>query len=236
MIRFVDNGDRASHGSDASIDNLSPFSVVMWFRPDTATVYAELWSKISGGVGRAASRDESTGTYNGIGLYVSRASGYDARESTAFMTAGEAYFLCWSYSTANRCRLYFGTLTAAVAECSYNVIDEAGSGALGDDSGQSLLIGGRVADAPCLGDIGRVGYFSAELSLADFERLRRHAPSLWETLYPSCELATGYVDTADLSDVTSNSNDGTNTGGATATDPAYPGVSPWFAYHQMRQG
>lgn len=224
MIRFIDAADAVTHGSDASIDDLSPFSFVCWLRPDTlaASTLGQIFYKQTGATGRGAYRFSAVAS-GAVGLYVSRASGYDERITTEFMSDGVAYFLCFSWSTTNKVRIYYGTTSAAVIEATYDVTDQTGTGAASSDAAQTLYIGNTSGlSDPVTGDIGRVGYFAAELSLANFESLRTSAPSAWEGLFASCELASDYTDTSTISDVTSNSNDGTNSGGSTASDPSYP--------------
>lgn len=223
MIQFSDSADYVTHGSGATIDDLSPFTMVMWVRPATSSAFGQLWIKQSGTTGRSGYRAGTN--FLGLGGYISRASAYDERITTEFMTAGVAYFVAWTWDPTNKWRMYYGTESSAVVECSYDVTDQPGTGAASSDAAQSLLIGGTTGGGEqALADIGRVGYFSAELSLSNIESLRTSPPSTWEGLFASCELASDYTDTSTLTDVTSNSNDGTNTGGATASDPNYPNM------------
>jgi len=135
--------DRVNHGSDASLDDLSTFTILLWIYPTTLTANRSLWSKTPFGdppffaLGILAA-DE-------LRVKINQAGGATEYETNnANLTINKWWFVGLDYDSgdATRHRIYRGDLTTMATECTYAVADN-GAGARGADAGADFALGNR---------------------------------------------------------------------------------------------
>lgn len=206
-------------GSGSTLDDLDPFTYLIWLNTTTITANRVLFRKIQTGVKVL----QISGTSGDVQLAVSRAGGTTnyTTNSTPLAPTGTPTFLAATYNSAAAAgevhNIFKGTLAAPATECTYGTATD-GSGASTTDATGNQTIGGRAGASNAFPGLL---YFSAilnrELSL-DVIRFFQWWMLDWRrdpVIYPGLVAAHAYgVNGSGVQrDLTGNKNDGTVTGG-----------------------
>jgi hypothetical protein len=212
--------DRVVHGSDASLDNLDPFTCALWVYPTTVTGNRVFLSKSSAAGspnGKFFGFEGATTRLQFIQDRVTTDSVYVTNLSA--LTTNKWWFIAVSFNSAGAAgeivNIYQGDLSATLAEGTYSTATD-GSGANRDDSAISLAVGNTTPASPASAFQGRIawcGVWNRELSLAELrmQQFRPHKTS-------GCVLFThyGFNGTGAQPDWSGNANAGTVTGATVA--------------------
>ncbi|HEU0142905.1 MAG TPA: LamG-like jellyroll fold domain-containing protein [Bryobacteraceae bacterium] len=210
-LQFQSTAAKVNHGSGASIDGATAWTVCMWVRPAAVSGNGQFMHKQQDGLGHSLYRDGAQ-----IGGYTSCAGySYDERISEDVLTAGQWSFVAWTYSFADKHRIYHGTLGSAPAETPYSITDNSGSGAPADDSAYPLEVGNYQDSYPFGGSIAGFQYFRRVLTPAEI-RLVWMRPANAMLFQPA--LWSEYHGTGAQADWSGNGNAGTVSGGATVAN------------------
>jgi hypothetical protein len=226
-LLFDAAAERVDVGSDASLDNLDPFTWVAWIYPiglagtngiivkgDGASDFKRLISRADDSVRMIVS---CTGVDT------------DYRSNAAFLTANTWQLLAATYDfgggAANQAHIYRGTLTSTVVETAY-ALQQDGTIGVTDDSGGNLYIGNNsFFDGDFDGIIACAMVFDSVLTLAQLRSLQfRFVPQ-----FAGCQgfWHFGFNGTGNQADWSTNTNTGTVTGPTVAD---HVPVGPHFGF------
>lgn len=219
--------DRVNHGSGAALDDLDPFTVILWVYPTTLTAGRRLYSKnTAGGAVVKNLRLESGGN---LGTFVSRSgSPNNYLTSDAPLSTDKWHCVAWAFDSAaaagETTSLYTGDLTSALAERSYATASD-GAGTYGSDATADLVVGNRGDNLTMAfeGRIARVAVYDRALTLGELRALQFAPAARWNA--PGCVLLADYHGTGTQPDYSGNGNAGTVTG---ATVSAHVPLGPAF--------
>jgi hypothetical protein len=232
-LSFTGNDtDKVTHSAGASIDSLSTWTALYWIKINTFHTWTTFLNKNGDRwIFTAGNGEWSAQTDRNAGL------SQDYYETTgANLGTGTWYFLAASYNSAaaagERFNLYQGTLSAIVAEESYNTTND-GSGAVNDDSGGDLIIGNSSVgndSFPC--DIAFFAHYDTNLSQV---QIRMQQFNIWYPVvaHSNCKIFCnyGFYGTGTQADWSGNGNSGAVTGATVAAHvplgPASGGNRIW---------
>jgi len=215
--------DRVDHGSDASLDNLDPFTYLTWIQPTVAFISASrLFSKnaitnvalVQEGGGLQYFRDRDTDT-----SYIT--------DTLMTLNAWNLVAIVFNSSGGENeiVNIYSGSLTAAATEASSYSTQDDGSGALASDAGGSWIVGNRSAfDRSMASDIAIVAIINRALSLSEIIAWQWQPRVVADTVLFS---HYGFNGTTTAFDLSGNGNDGTASG---ATIAAHVPLGPPFGF------
>jgi len=223
--------NRVNFGSGATLDNVNTVTVLMWVFPDGSNADG-LWDKSEAAYANWRQFSFDQVIANSIIIQFSRATTTALSTSaTNAYTTGAWNFLGFSWDGGSTApKIYRGALTIPVAEVSYSGTPTAGSGAIGNDSANSLIIGNLVDLVQGLdGKIATIHMFSRVLSITEMQTVQ-FRPSLRPA---NCVLYShlGLVGTGTQPDWSGNGNTGTVTG---ATVSAHVPLGGLFGIPQRR--
>ena len=229
-LQFASGADNyVNVGSAASLDNLTAITILAWVYPTSiATNDQVIWSK---------TEVSSFTAYNT--LYLSSGGGGDgsiyadtkrATTDTLVNSAGSVVSdNAWQFigavkdtgGASSDQKLYYGTLSAVVAEVGSYTTQQVGSGTVGDDSAQSASIGNASPTSPqswsrFIGSIAWVGVWNRKLSLSEIQVQSQH-PQVTSGCVGMWFL--GLQGTSTHIDFSGNSNSGTVTGATVSDNP-----------------
>ncbi|MCC7045064.1 MAG: LamG domain-containing protein [Acidobacteria bacterium] len=216
--------DRVTIAANATIDNLSAFTVLLWVRPTTLTSFRRIVAKeVSTTSGWAV---RLTGTGGDIRVTWGRAT-TDVSYVTSSTPLSSLY--TWhlvaitfdqSGAAGEVVNIYTGKLTTAAVEASYSTTT-GGSGAFDDDSSADLTIGNSAAtDLPIQGNIAVAAVINRVLTLQEIISWQWHP-----RMISGCVGFYQLSDTSSVPDWSGNSNAGAVTG--TSLFEHVP-LGPWF--------
>ena len=208
------------YGSDASLDNLSAFTIIVTAYPTALTSGRRYFAKGLDNNGLAMWMDWTTS--GAIATQVDRSTSPDQAVSTLTVSTNTWIQIAMTYDTTNGINIFTRSLNAPFSEVGYST-NNIGSGTRIDDSAQPFVVGNRVElDTSFPGRIDDIKVINARLSLAE---LNWHAfkPVFAENVVLFSKL--GWQGTSTQVDYSGNQNDGTVTG-ATLTNHA-PLVNPF---------
>lgn len=226
-LSFASAGtDKVDCGSAAVLDNLDPFTVVMWLDNQDTTTTRVL-------VCKATSADNGWriifSNADNLSLIVPGTSNWSYQSPDSSISTGLqmlAIVFDSGAAAGSQGRLYRGTRTSIISELSYqNQTDGSGQA---DDSGQPLEWGNLsgVGSFGVGSDVSRVALYNTALSLDDLRTLQFAPPSGWRR--SDCvdlhEFGLWHG-TGSQIDLSGNGNHGTVTG-ATVADHAPIRVYP----------
>lgn len=237
----------ADHGSDASIDDLDPFTLSFWVYPTS--------NGGNNGLVRKAGPDwlvrwVNFGGINRWNLRVARGAGIAELETDVNFALNTWHFLAFQYrSSTDSIQAFRGTHLGLAAEVAYN-LQAPGSGTTGSNAGENLFVGSQGGT----GFPGRVAFVSldaAYLSLGEIW-IRQREP--WR-VGPDTRLHVHYGlrgGTGTQPDLSGHGNHGTIAGGAslarhapirvqrpvqtTVFIPATAGIAEVPTLHVIRSG
>jgi hypothetical protein len=156
-------------GSGASLDDLDPFTYLVWLNPTTLTANRVLFRKIQTGV-KILQLSNGSGDLQFAVSRSGAATNYTTNSSPLAAT-GTWIFLAATYNSAASAgqvhNIYKGTLTAAATECTYATATDGSGGSTTDATGDQS-IGGRVgASSAFQGAIAVAAIFNRELTLGE---------------------------------------------------------------------
>lgn len=215
--------DRVDHGSDASIDNLDPFTMMMWCNISTLVNTRYLFGK------GLVKRSWLAGTGGNITLRVATA-GSDLIYTTddTPLSVDKWHFIAITANSSGgageTANIYVGDLTTLAVESTYGTAVDGG--AFDSDAAETMQFGNQSASSvnALLGDIAVVAYVGAELSLAQIRswqfRPRKLASMVIYSHY-------GFNGTGAQADWSGKGNSGTVTG---VTVAGHVPLGPPFAF------
>ena len=203
----VTTSSRVNHGSATVLDNLDPFTVIMWMYPTTLTNGRRPYTK------GAQNTFSIYGTAGDLSFERLRTtSTIYTTNNTPLATLNKWYFVAFSFNSAGATgqivNIYVGNLSTFAVEATYGTATD-GSGSLNTDATANLIIGNRpVADSAFQGRIAWVGVWNRELTLGELraQQFRPHKTS-------GCVLFThyGFNGTGTQPDWSGSGNPGTVT-------------------------
>lgn len=213
--------DRVDCGSGSTLDDLDPFTILLWVYPTTLTNNRVIFIKGQSGNNSRKSLTIPVVTSN-VSFTVDRAT-----TDTSFITSGGIwvvntwYLLAATFDSAASpvAHIYRGTLTAGATEPSYGTSTD-GSGAVQSDAAENLRLGNSAANTVAFqGRIGYAAYIAGALTLAQIidwqfrPRVIAGTRGFW---------IPGYNGTANVPDLSGNGNTGTITGATVADHVPLP--------------
>ena len=217
--------DRVDCGSAAGIDDLNPFTVMMWVYMTTFTSGRRLASKRNSG-GSLGWAFALTGTNNLICQVARATSPTDFRTNSAPLATNAWRFLAMVFDSAaaagEAANIYSGTLSAIATECTYGTALD-GSGAVAADAAQTFKWGNQMGDTVAFqGRIGPCCYVNRALTLGEIRSWQfRPRKISGAQIY----MHLGFAGTGTQPDWSGNANNGTVTGATVGADVPLP--SPW---------
>jgi hypothetical protein len=208
--------DRVTYGNPGNLTEASAVSFAVWFQLSTFTAGRRLMSK-SAQDGNGGPAFSLTGTDELQMTFTKSSVNALANSNTLTVGTGVWYCAIGVYDPADtQPRIYFGSLTAPIAEVGYAAGATIGSGT--SNSTANLVVGNQANAGPTLalqGDIARAAAVYAVMTLADMQRWQFKTQPL-----ANCKLLTypGLFGTGTQPDYSGNGNHGTVTG-ATVTAP-----------------
>jgi hypothetical protein len=209
LVTGAATSDRVNFGNPAELNNLAAFTVGGWYYPTTLTNLRRL--VVKGGFWAL----RLTGTSGNLIGEVPRAttSGSATTNNTPFSATNSWRFvaLTWDIAASPTLRIFAGSLSSPVAECTYSA-QASGSGAQSDDSAAQLIWANNAGATNAFQGRNGVGFlYDRVLSLGEM-RQQQFAPYR----APSCQLFChfGWSGVSTQADLSGNANHGTITGGS----------------------
>lgn len=223
--------DRVDHASDASLDDVDPFTCLMWIKPNTLSQDGRrLFAKANGD-------DPSMAFLGNSGNLILRwgraTTGLDYRTNDTPLSANVWQFLAFKIDTGaggNQAGIWVGTLSALASESTYGTSTD-GSGALDSNAANSFIVGNRpAANLAFEGDAAFVSFWNVALSETQI-----HAQQFRPHVKTGCVLFShyGFNGTGTQPDWSGNGNSGAVTG-ATVAD--HVPLGPAFGFDLGWQG
>lgn len=228
-LTFNDSSQQVDHGSDASLDDMVPITILMWVYPTTIdTTYRRAIAKGGSGLMELAFTDEfDIGVPNnfqfGRGYSTTGAFSRAAQDT---ITVNKWQCIAVTFAALVAPKLYHGDLDTIITETAY-ALEIAKSGTLVTDASLSLRIGRREdATDTFLGRIAFVGMWKRELTLGQLQAQQFHPH-----VTADCKLFThyGFNGTGTQADWSGNTNNGTVTG---ASQADHVPLGPAFGFDQ----
>ena len=211
-LDFTAASDRVSIAADASINNLSAFTCLIWFYTDSSASDAQVYFRKGENPSRvtlerlSGDADDFEGQVRHATTHATtRTTGVNKPINTHFFTAmtfGDA-------QATNRIRIYTATLGNIVVEASYSTQTD-GVGSQNDDSSYPLILGNQSNFNERL--LGRMAFYhlvSSELTLSEIIEQQYH-PHVRSDSQVFMHL--GFNGTGTQPDWSGNGNSGTVTG------------------------
>lgn len=212
------NARRVNIGSDASLDNMSAGTILVWLLIDGHKTDNYVYGKVSTGFADAVIAITRNTGY--AALQVTRAtSDLTVVTNTNVMSTGTWYFLGfqWDVAGANADqKIFSGSLSAAAVECGYST-QTVGSGAKDDESGFDAYIGNNInldAFSYFNGDIAWFGLWNTTLNLGQI-KAQQYRPYPTDNCVAFYHL--GFNGTGTQPDLSGIGNNGTVTSATVAT-------------------
>lgn len=234
LVFGVNTGDKVTANAAASINDLNPFTIVMWVYPTTITNNRRFFNK---GIGSSCS---SCGFIVGqiktsgfVELDVARATtDTDYISSSLGMTTNKWYFVAMTYNSASTptTHFYIGDLNTIAAEPTYSTSTNGTGSVKAQDTNQKFTFFNRDLNGNAFqGSGSTVGVWNVVLTQTQVRAIQQQ----WTDL-PSGNVLTfglgGPYGTSSQTDLSGNSNTGTVTtatlgvGGVPLAVPAILGV------------
>lgn len=227
LIFGAATSDVVDVGSGASLDDLDPFTVLLWCMPTTLTSGRALWSKM--GTGNKFLRfSDAAGN---VQLFVTRAVTTSYITNTAPLgTTNQWALLAASFSSAQVAgqivKIYKGALGVPAAAQTFGTATD-GSGALTTDNTGN----GRWSNMSSLavsfqGRIAMGAVFGAELSLADVQSWQQRPRVTVGANAAKAFFRLGNEGVGTQQDYSGNANTGTVTGATQGDGPGFQQAAP----------
>ena len=145
-LNFTADGQKVDCGSAAVLDNLDPFTVLMWVHPTSTDATAHLYTKPPAGSGGVHVFRRSSGVGNDLTFVRTRVTTttFYQTNDTPLSTSNKWYFIAVVFDTGASAgeivNISVGDLTTAPVESTYGTSDD-GAGALNTDASNNLIIG-----------------------------------------------------------------------------------------------
>lgn len=222
--------DRVNHGADTSLDDLDPFTYLMWVYPTTLTANRALMGKDAGGLNGRVLVVAGTGASSQLQGFVSRATtSSNYVTSLSVLTTDAWHFVGMTFDSGAAAgqiiNLYHGLRTTIVAEQGYSISTD-GSGAVTSDAANGLCVGNiEDASAAFEGRVAWAGVWNRVLSLGEVRSQQFH-PHVTSGCKLFCHYGWNGTGTQPNWADTGSVNNGTVTG---ATVGAHVPLGPPFA-------
>lgn len=217
-LNFTDaSSDNISIAAAASHNSLTTWTAWCWVYPTSATTNNRFWQKQNnaGGARWAVRRNGTTAGRVEVDIF--RSTTFSHQETDDF-TLNAWQFMVATYDEAagQGARLYRGTLTSSVIECTYVGTAANGSGNTGTVDG-AFTLGNRSANDRGLGGrMAHFGFVNRVLTLAELQALQFKPRVVSGT---AIYIPVGYRGTSTQVDWSGNGNSGTVTGTTVAANP-----------------
>lgn len=172
--------DRVVIPSAASIDNLDPWTLMVWHRATTITAGRSIVNK---GIGTSNNRrlDITVNASGGYRVSVDRSVGDLVYDSTTgnYVAGGPWAFVAATFNSSNAAGAIVNIYGSQNADPAANIIGSTGdgSGTFNSDAGVAFTIGNTTTGSPVAayqGNIAYVALVGAELSLAEIRAWQFH--------------------------------------------------------------
>ena len=217
--------DRVDIGSAAGIDDMNPFTILMWVNVNTLTNQRCFWTK-------------ATNAGTTFGLFRLTLTAGDVQFSRARATTGTAFttnntplastgawkFLAVNFDTTatagNVCNIYAGGIGTAATECTYSTATD-GSGAITSDAAGNFVIGNNEFNRTTAlqGNIAMFAIFKATMSLADIQSWQLRPRVTVGSNTAQAFFRLGNEGNTTQQDYSGNANTGTTTGATQGNGP-----------------
>lgn len=222
--------DRVDHGSAASLDDLDPYTYLLWVYPTTLTNNRGFVGK-----GNTTKNFKLNGTGGNLQIVVARATTSTSyiTNDTPLSTLNKWYCIATSFESAAAAgevvNIYSGDLSTTVAERTYGTSTD-GSGAVTTDASASLIVGNNASGTAFQGRIAVCLIWNRKLTLGEIKDQQFHPHKTSGcVLYSIC----GYNGTGTQADLSGSGNNGTVTG---ATQSDHVPLGPLFGFDLGYQG
>lgn len=167
--------DVVNHGSDASLDNLNPFTWAAWIFPTTLTNARIILSKAT--AGSVGKQFAVNGTAGDVSVRVNRPTDtVYITNDTPLATTSKWYFIAATFDSAGAAgqvvNIYVGDLTTSLAERAYGTATD-GSGTPDAEETVSFAAGNLTPATPATPLQGRIawaGVWNRGLSLGELQQ------------------------------------------------------------------
>jgi hypothetical protein len=223
-------------GSAASLDNLQAWTLMCWVYRTTTLASGGIYSKGSfAGQTRNPNlqlrgNDGATPTIT-IDRATTDAVATGANASGDTLPLNAWAFLAATFDVTDGPRMFIGSLTAAVAEMGYASAPTVGSGAVGDNSSESAVIGNAASgDTQNKGFPGRIAFVAQYNRRMALGEIMSH--QFRPTVASGCVLWThlGFNGVSTQPDWSGNGNAGTV---SVATQTVHVPLGPIFGFSQL---
>ena len=214
MALNLDGSDAyIDHGSATNLDDVVPISVLAWIRATEFTTTRGIVTKHTSTTARWHLRYSTVGNFVFI-------RAYGTTDATSTTTGGPLASGVWTFVAAtfdgtNAPKIYCGTRTTLVTECSYST-QQAPVGTLNSEGFAVLRAGLQSASttANCLiGDVAWLGIWNVVLSLSQIQQ-QQYTMATTSGCVLNCMY--GWDGTGTQQDRSGSGNPGTVTGGTVA--------------------
>lgn len=225
-LLFDASTEKIDHGSDTTLDNLNPATIMTWVYPTTVDAAPRVvWSKPSTALKFFAISD-SSGAGRGR-VRITRATTTQYITNSSFFTANEWQFAACAYDTSlgagAKVDIWRGTPTALAVEATYATTTE-GSGAVTSDAAGNAFVGQDGADT--FSYIGRIAWIHVCNTKLSLTEVWRHQFMPW--LKRSDTVLLCYYNATIANDRSGHPlNNGTITGATAAPDPPILWLPGW---------
>lgn len=218
-LSFSGSTDQVDFGSAALLDNINTGTYFVWLKNDAFAAFEQLINKGNAAGTRHRLGFAGAGAPDNFRFLIQRATTpLEIISSDTPFVSNTWQCVAVTFDSGGGStdqKLYVGSLTAPIAEVSSYSIQQAGSGAVGDDSGDSLLIGNTNQNNVWTGQIAVVAIWNRVLTAAEI-RAQQFRPFCKAS--DGCVLFThlGWAGTGTQPDLSGNGNNGTVTGASLA--------------------
>ena len=233
-LNYTADNQKVDCGSAAVLDNLDPFTAMMWLYPTSSATLAHLYSKAPAGGGGVLVLRRNSSPANDLLFVRTRATTttfYETNDAP-LTTSNKWYFVAVSFASASTpvVHIYVGDLSTLAVESTYGTSID-GSGALETDAANNLRIGSSgTSNINWRGRIALYHLVGSELSLGQIkeQQFRPHVVANSKLF-----MHLGYNGTGTQPDWSGNFNSGAVTG---ATVAPHVSLGPSFGFDSDWQG
>ncbi len=158
-----------------------PFTFIMWHKPAALTTNRRLFD--GKGTGVLTMRYNTTG--GNIAFQKEQATIDSESITSTTLSTGTWYCHGFTFSEANGCKVYAGTLTSTMVEATYSPSPTIGTGGSTDNNGNMGIGNISGASSAAFGDYGTFIAFDFEMTLAQIQeqQFRPHVVSGCDGFY-----------------------------------------------------
>lgn len=228
-LLFNGGTDHVLIATNASNQDLSSVTVMMWIKFTSITQDDRLWTKNAYTKFLAVGYNVANQIYWNVGRATTAS---DAASAQGNLATATWYCIGLTYDEANGCKIYRGSLASAIAEETYDTsFPKVGSGTTDADEGGGnggISIGDQGDALAFHGNIAVVAYLSKVLTLGEMKAWQ-YSPKVTAETVAFHHL--GYAGTSTQPDWSGHSASGTVTGATVAVHvplrPPFGGSSGW---------